>query len=98
MTRRTPEQWQALFAEHQASGLTQAQFCKQRGLCPKYFGLRRKQLMSTKQKGLHSSPLIKVEPPSLISNPGVSIFHQGVEVRLAQADAHFVSTLVKQLL
>ena len=98
MNKRTPEQWRTLFAEHQASGLTQAQFCQQKGLCAKYFGLRRKQLMGINPTGLHSSPLIKVESPSLISSHAVSIFHQGVEVRLPQADANFVATLVKQLL
>ena len=97
MIRRTLEQWQTLFAEHQASGLTQVQFCKQQGLCPKYFGLRRKQLMGIKTKELHPSPLIKVESSSLTSSHSVSIFHQDVEVRLQQADAHFVATLVKQL-
>ena len=59
MTRRTPEQWRELFAEHQASGLTQAQFCRQKGFCPKYFGLRRKQLMGTKAKAPRPNPLIK---------------------------------------
>ena len=45
MTRRTPEQWQQLFAPWTASGLSQAQFCRQQGICPKHFGLRRRQLL-----------------------------------------------------
>lgn len=44
MTRRTLAQWQALFAEHAASGLTMTAFCRARGINPNYFGLRRKQL------------------------------------------------------
>jgi len=44
MKRRTTEQWQALFAEHERSGQSAAAFCRERGLCPKYFSLRRKQL------------------------------------------------------
>ncbi len=44
MQTRTLEEWQALFAEHAASGLSARQFCVQRQLCPKYFSLRRRQL------------------------------------------------------
>lgn len=44
MTRRSQEEWEELFAEQSASGLSVQRFCAQRGLCNKYFGLRRKQL------------------------------------------------------
>ena len=60
MNRRTSEQWQYLFAEHQASGLTQAQFCQQQGLCPKYFSLRRRQLSQNK---VPVSRFIQVQSP-----------------------------------
>jgi hypothetical protein len=44
MKKRTVEQWQALFAEQLASGLSARQFCAQQNLCPKYFSLRQRQL------------------------------------------------------
>ena len=44
MIKRTTEQWHELFTEQLASGLSAQQFCKQNGLCPKYFSVRRKQL------------------------------------------------------
>ncbi len=44
MKKRTEEQWQELFAQHDTSGVSAAEFCKQHNLCPKYFSLRRKQL------------------------------------------------------
>lgn len=44
MKRRTPSQWRALFSEHKMSGLTATAFCREHGLNPKYFSLRRKQL------------------------------------------------------
>src|SRR5690606_30471344 len=44
MKRRTKEQWQELFAQHDTSGVSAAEFCQQNDLCPKYFSLRRKQL------------------------------------------------------
>ncbi len=44
MTRRSPTQWRELFREQEASGLNAAAFCRTRGMCPKYFSLRRRQL------------------------------------------------------
>lgn len=44
MVRRSPMQWRALFREQQTSGQNAATFCRARGLCPKYFSLRRRQL------------------------------------------------------
>lgn len=46
MKRRSKTQWQELFAEHESSGMTATAFCDERGLCPKYFGKRRKQLLN----------------------------------------------------
>ena len=45
MQRRSHEQWQALFQEQQASGQNMAVFCQAHGVCPKYFSLRRRQLL-----------------------------------------------------
>jgi hypothetical protein len=47
MKTRTREQWLTLFEEHKASGLNATEFCKQKSLSPKYFSLRRKQLLRT---------------------------------------------------
>ena len=46
MIRRSPTQWHELFREQEASGLNAAAFCRARGVCPKYFSLRRRQLSS----------------------------------------------------
>lgn len=46
MTRRTQAQWRELFEEQAASGLNASAFCQARGVCPKYFSLRRRQLSS----------------------------------------------------
>lgn len=45
MKRRTQEQWHALFQAQATSGLTAAAFCQRQGVCPKYFSLRRRQLL-----------------------------------------------------
>jgi hypothetical protein len=44
MTRRTKAQWRALIEAHASSGLTAAAFCRDHGLNPKYFSLRRREL------------------------------------------------------
>ena len=98
MNKRTPEQWHSLFAAHQASGLSQAQFCKEQRLCPKYFSLRRRQLnaswVSTEKP---KTPLIQVQPPRSSSYTGVSLHYQGIEIRLPQTDSQFIVDVVKQL-
>lgn len=45
MERRSNEQWRELFSQHDTSGVSAVVFCQQHNLCPKYFSLRRKQLM-----------------------------------------------------
>lgn len=45
MKRRSQAQWRALFQQQQRSGQTAAVFCRSQGLCPKYFSLRRRQLL-----------------------------------------------------
>ena len=44
MVKRSVEEWRALFKAHGHSGLTERKFCVERGLCQKYFNLRKKQL------------------------------------------------------
>lgn len=45
MQRRSPTQWRELFQAQQASGLSAAVFCREHQVCPKYFSLRRRQLL-----------------------------------------------------
>ena len=97
MNKRTPEQWRGLFAAHQASGLSQAQFCKEHKLCPKYFSLRRRQFNASAGPAKPDSPLIQLQPPRSPSYTGVSVHYQGIEIRLTQADPQFIASVVKQL-
>lgn len=52
MVTRTEEEWRNLFETHDGSGLSAAEFCQQNKLCPKYFSLRRKQLLGIKRVGV----------------------------------------------
>ena len=97
MIKRTPEQWRELFIAQRSSGLNQAQFCKREGLCPKHFSLRRKQLLSGKTTVPASTPFVKAQPPSTASANQVSLYYHGIEIRLANADPHWIAAVVKQL-
>ena len=35
--KRTPEQWQAFFEDHQSSGLSAVEFCRRNDIHPKTF-------------------------------------------------------------
>ena len=97
MIKRTPEQWHALFAAHEASGLSQAQFCKEHQLCPKHFSLRRRQLTRCESHPKLISPLIKVQRPVPLPVSSVSLHYQGIEIRFTQADPSTIVSIVKQL-
>lgn len=74
MKRRGNEQWQELFAQQEASGVSAAEFCKQHDLCPKYFSLRRKQLakvageMETGFVRVNIKPDVKYDTSSTMTN------------------------------
>ena len=58
MVRRSREEWRGLFAAHAASGLTERRFCEERGVCPKHFNLRKKQLGWTREV---ESPFVRLQ-------------------------------------
>lgn len=97
MIKRNPKQWQQLFAAQQSSGLSQAKFCKQHHLCPKYFSLRRRQLTDREGQSKVNSPLIKVRRPEPVSVSAVSLYCQNIEVRFAHIDPSLIANVVKQL-
>jgi hypothetical protein len=79
MNTRTHAQWQTLFAEQSASGLSARQFCAQRGLCPRYFSVRRRQLSagvtaaaSTAFVPLRRQVPMEVETPAMVVRYGRS--------------------------
>ena len=68
MAQRTKEEWRGLFAEQASSGMTERRFCLDRGLCPKYFHLRKKQLgLATKTP--RPSPFVRVQKAIALAPP-----------------------------
>ena len=59
MIKRSREQWEVLFSEQVASGLSAQQFCRKQSLCARYFSLRKKQLRGS---ALSSLPVVPVVP------------------------------------
>jgi len=81
MTRRTQAQWRELFREQDTSGLSAAAFCRARGVCPKYFSLRRRQLSSgAVSDNAPATPSVFV--PVAVQRP---VEAMAVEVRLGAA-------------
>ena len=68
MVKRTKEEWRGLFAAQASSGMTERQFCLKRGLCPKYFHVRKKQL-GLAPKAPHPSPFVQVQKAPPLESP-----------------------------
>ena len=86
MTRRSKAQWRTLFAEHDASGLSAAVFCRERSLCPKYFSIRKRQLgwpKTTSSSFVAVKPVAESAAPSVPQNSPSDIALRIVDVRLS---------------
>ena len=102
MAKRTEEEWQALFQQHSESGLTAAQFCRNNKLCPKYFSLRRKQLLSDKTQVQPSAlPFVPARLPStsIVHDKSlITLKYQSCQLQLpASVNEKWLAGLVKAL-
>ncbi len=61
MKKRSEEQWRELFAQHDTSGVSAAEFCKRHNLFPKYFSLHRKQLYGLEKAIKDKTPAEKYQ-------------------------------------
>ena len=70
MAKRSKSEWRTLFEEHDASGLSAAEFCRQHGVDAKYFSLRKRQLTADSRASfIQVKPIISesVDPISEVS-------------------------------
>lgn len=97
MIKRTTEQWLALFEAHKQSGLNQAQFCKEQGLCSKHFGLRKRQLLGSEQQ----KPFVRVRRTQAsvsMSSPMDWQLQIGeIQLRVLNASVEQMVNLIKNL-
>ena len=77
MKRRSPAQWRELFQQQQISGQNASAFCRAQQICPKYFSLRRRQLLgdAAPSKTTKVSPFV----PVAVQRPAETM---ALEVRL----------------
>ena len=96
MVKRSIEEWQRLFAEQAASGLSQAGFCREQGLCPKHFSVRKKQL-DFQAKPTSSFVAVNVKP-AVISSPSLQLQWRDCQLTLlGNTSPSWVSDLLKSL-
>lgn len=80
--RRNESQWRELFTEHESSGLSAAQFCRLRGIDPKYFSLRKQQLKAVSSKFIEMKP----ESTQLASDAPSSLSASSCRLRVIDVD------------
>ena len=96
MKKRTVAQWQTLFAEQLASGLSARQFCIQRDVCPLYFSLRRRQLSAPSPTAF--VPLRRQAPVAIADVPATLLLRHGRStLELRAVSPQWVSQLLVAL-
>jgi len=99
MIRRSKEECQALMQAQKSSGINQMQFCKEHGLNPEYFSLRKMQLLSALELYANSTEFIRLDRApgnEALSGAPVIIRLQGVELELASttSSASFLAEVI----
>ena len=100
MVRRSKEDWAALLQAQKASGLNQTQFCQEHGLNPKYFSLRKKQILgmpALDDKHSNFVRLRRVSKVDKVSTTPIIVRFQSVELELPAATAPFIAELIQCL-
>ena len=92
-TRRTKAQWLSLIDEFEQSGLTQTEFCVQRGINAKYFSLRRIKLKARPESTGFSQAVVS-DPQA---SAQVTLHYGAVTVKLPTSNAQTIAQLVKAL-
>ena len=81
---RSDEEWSRLFTVHSQSGQSAASFCKDKGLCPKHFSLRRKQLGYVSDPKRSGFVAVKTKPPlGVLSESCGGVKIRYVEIKLS---------------
>ena len=97
MARLTRLQWQSLIEEFENSGFSQATFCQQHNLNPKYFSLKRSRLISERAQQGSAFSTVRITDPQ----PGVGPFELvvgSVTIKLPPTTSHtFLAQLIRSL-
>lgn len=90
---RTKSDWLALLDEFEQSGLTQTEFCAQRGLNARYFSQRRMKLKAQPE----SSGFTQAMVSKPLAADQVTLHYGPVTVKLPASNAQTIAQLVKAL-
>lgn len=82
MTRRSMKDWRALVEAQARSGLTAAEFCREHGVNPQYFSLRKKALGQVATVAV-PSPFVRVKP---LATPAFLVSVPQVRLRLGRCE------------
>jgi hypothetical protein len=100
MAKRTAEQWQALFIEHQESGQSVAEFCRSHGINESYFHTRKKQLQPVIPTVFDGDAFVRADVmPERAADAVSSVIHSrvnlpnGIQLDCAVPLAHFKAWL-----
>jgi len=99
MKRRTEQEWLSLFKQHEQSGLTAAEFCRQHHLNAKYFSKRQYDLNWKTISGPTPQSFVQVKRPEQKVLPSsIQLIMGPVQLNLPERiDSHWLATLVKAL-
>ena len=92
MARRTRPEWLNLIQEYQASGLSQAEFCRRKGLDSKYFSKRRSGL----KKAVMPFVAVRCEAPTPMSVP-VRVLHRDTVMTVSDCSPAWLGKLLREL-
>lgn len=98
--RRTTADWLVLIEEYEQSGLTQTQFCDEKGLNFKYFSLRRSRLKKQTGPDTSNSDFIRVMPSGIDTPASSAVLiipsSQG-QLQIHGVTPGFIAELVQRL-
>ena len=90
MIRRTQAEWLNLIQEYEASGLPQTEFCRGKGLDPKYFSKRKAAL----KKAVAPFVVVRREAPTAMT---VLVLHRDTVVTVTDCSPVWLGKLLQEL-
>lgn len=93
MIRRTRNEWLQLIEDHKQSNLTATEFCKNKGIDPKYFSLKKSKLQSSES----ASSFVQALTP-VATGPELSLSWGDTDINLpANTSPIWLAQFVREL-
>ena len=99
MQRRTQQEWLSLFQQHEQSGLTAAEFCREHQLNAKYFSKRKWDLNWKTKSSESANAFVQVKRAEVSPSPAsIQLTLGQTQLQLPQTiDPNWVAMLIKAL-